>query len=450
MNTACFLTVVTLLAGSVMAGDVAVTVYNSNLGVVSETRELEFDNGIGRLAFRDVPSRIDVNSVRFEVVEADRNVAILEQNYAFDLVSPEKMYARYIDEEIELIDKEGKVHSGKLLAYGSGAVTLAQKNGQVKIILMANVTEVSFPSLPEGLITRPTLFWLYNSDQAGSLESRVSYQTSGMNWTAEYVGVLSQDEGILSVSGWASIDNQSGKSFKDATLKLVAGDISRAPAAEKRQAIGRMAPDMMALSGAGFEEKAFFEYHLYTLPRKSTVADKEIKQISLFEPASTPVDKVFVYRPERNPKQVEVALKFKNSSESGMGMPLPAGRVRLFKADDDGSMIMLGEDRISHTPKDEELNLKVGYAFDIAAEDRLMNQNRISKAVEERDYEVELRNHKQDDITVRVEKRLHGVWEMISSDLPHRRKDATTVLFDVPVKADETVVMKYKVRFTFK
>jgi hypothetical protein len=450
MNTKCFLFVFLMLAASALASDVAVTVYNGNLGVVSETRELEFDKGIGRLAFRDVPSRIDVNSVRFEVVEAKGYVAILEQNYAFDLVSPDKMYARYIDEEIELIDKEGKLHSGKLLAYGSGAVTLAVKSGKVKILLMSHITEVSFPSLPEGLITRPTLFWLYNSDRAGLLESRVSYQTSGMNWSAEYIGVLSEDENTLSVSGWASIDNQSGKSFQDATLKLVAGDISRAPAQEKGRLAARSAPEMMTMSGAGFEEKTFFEYHLYTLPRRSTVADKEIKQISLFEPASTPVDKVFVYRPERNPKQVEVALKFKNSSEAGIGMPLPAGRVRLFKADDDGSMILLGEDRISHTPKDEELNLKVGYAFDIAAEDRLMNQNRLSKSVEERDYEIELRNHKQEAVTVRVEKRLHGTWEMISSDLPYRRKDATTVLFEIPVKADETVVMKYQVRFTFK
>jgi len=438
-----------LLSVSALAGEVAVTVYNSNLGVISETRELEFEKGIGRLAFRDVPSRIDVNSVRFEVVETNHDVSILEQNYAFDLVSPDKMYARYIDEEIELIDKAGKLYSGRLLAYGSGAITLAEKSGRVKIILMANVTEVSFPALPDGLITRPTLFWLYNSDYSGSLESRVSYQTSGMNWVAEYVGVLSQDENTLSVSGWAAIDNQSGKSFEDATLKLMAGDISRAPQ-EKKHMVARGAPDMLTMSAQGFEEKAFFEYHLYTLPRKSTVADKEIKQISLFDPAVTPVDKIFVYRPERNPKKVEVALKFVNSSESGMGMALPAGRVRLFKADSDGSMVLLGEDRIDHTPKDEELNLKVGYAFDISAEDRLMNQNRISSQVEERDYEIELRNHKKDDITVRVEKRLHGVWEMVSSDLPHRRKDASTVLFDVPVKADETFILKFKVRFTFR
>jgi len=200
----------------------------------------------------------------------------------------------------------------------------------------------------------------------------------------------------------------------------------------------------------GFEEKAFFEYHLYTLPRKTTLADKEMKQISLFEPAETSVEKVFIYKPERNPKNVEVALKFQNSAQAGLGLPLPAGRVRLFKADDDGSLILLGEDWIEHTPKDEELNVKVGYAFDIAAEERLMDQTRISKQVEERDYEIELRNRKEQAITVEVEKKLYGFWEVIEANFAYTMKDANTLLFEIPVDAGETVVLKCKVRFTLR
>ncbi|MFQ6007383.1 MAG: DUF4139 domain-containing protein [Candidatus Zixiibacteriota bacterium] len=432
---------------TLLADEVAVTVYNSNLGVVSETRSLEFKRGVNRLAFRDVPSLIDASSVRFDVVDVGRNVAILEQNYAFDLVSPEQLYTKYVDNEIELLDKEGKLYTGTLLAYNSGAVTLREKTGRIKVVQLANITEVNFPSLPEGLITRPTLFWLYTSDFAGQLDCHVSYQTSGMNWTAEYVGVLSTDEKRLDLSGWASINNTSGKTYSDATLKLIAGDIHRA-----RKKMPPRFMESMALAGEaaakGFEEKAFFEYHMYTLPRKATLANNEIKQISLFEPAQAVVEKVFVYKPERNPKNVEVAVKFQNSAKAGLGLPLPAGRVRLFKADEDGSLILLGEDLIEHTPKDEELTLAVGYAFDIAAEERLMDQTRISKQVEERTYEIELRNRKEQAVTIEIEKKLYGFWEVVDSNFPYTKKDATTVLFKIPVGAGETVVVKFKVRFT--
>jgi hypothetical protein len=432
-----------------LANEIAVTVYNSNLGVVSETRRLQFQKGIHRLAYRDVPTLIDASSVRFTVAGSGHNVAILEQNYAFDLVSPEQLYTKYVDNEIELLDKEGKLYVGTLLAYNSGAVTLQEKSGRIKVVLLSNIVEVNFPSLPEGLITRPTLFWLYSSDYEGELDCRVGYQTSGLNWSAEYVGVLSSDEKKLDLSGWASINNTSGKTYTDATLKLVAGDIHRARPKKPPRFMKGLEVAGMA-SAEGFQEKAFFEYHLYTLPRSATLANNEIKQISLFEPATATVEKVFVYEPERNPTNVEVAIKFRNSTETGLGMPLPAGRVRLFKADDDGSLILLGEDMIEHTPKDEELNIKVGYAFDIAAEERLVDQTRISQQVEERTYEIELRNRKEQDVTIEVQKKLYGFWEVIDSSFPYARKDAYTLKFEIPVAAGETVVVKFKVRFTLR
>ncbi|HWR82299.1 MAG TPA: hypothetical protein VN285_03255 [Candidatus Deferrimicrobium sp.] len=435
--------------GLLLADDIAVTIYNGNLGVVSETRTLTFQQGIQRLAFTDVPTQIDASSVRFDVVGSGRNVTILEQNYAYDLVSPEQLYAKYVDADIELIDKDGRLYSGTLLAAGGGAVTLREKSGRVKIVLMGNVTEVNFPSLPEGLITRPTLFWLYSSNFGGNLDCRVSYQTTGMTWTAEYVGVLSSDEKSLGVSGWSSINNTCGKTYTDATLKLVAGDIHRATREMPPRFMKGLAMAEEA-AGAGFEEKAFFEYHLYTLPRKATLANNEIKQISLFEPAQTAVDKIFVYKPERSQKQVEVALKFRNSTQAGLGLPLPAGRVRLFKADDDGFLILLGEDRIEHTAKDEELTLQVGYAFDIAAEERLMNQTQVSQQVQDLDYEIELRNHKTEAVTIRVEKKLYGFWEILQSSYAYTKKDASTVVFEIPVGSGETFVLKYRVRFTHR
>ncbi len=437
-----------ILPAMSFADDVAVTVYNSNLGVVSESRTLPFQKGTHQTQFRDVPDQIDPASVRFEVTGSGHDVSILEQNYAFDLVNTAKLYDRYVDHDISLIDKDGKVLTGKLLAADNNAITLMSAGGVVTIVQLDNVAETSLPELPDGLITQPTLFWLYNSDFTGDLDCRVSYQTAQMDWSAEYVGLLSSDEKNLDLSGWASITNRTSKTFADATLKLVAGDISRAPSAKGPSPRLSATSDMMAKE-AGFQEKSFFEYHLYTLPRKATLASNEVKQISLFEPASTAVKKQYLFRPDRNDKQVEVTLNFVNSEKAGLGMPLPAGRVRLFKTDTDGSLVLLGEAQINHTPRDEELDLQVGYAFDIAAEERLMDQTQVSTRVKEFSYEEELRNRKEEDVTVKVEKLMYNSWEILESSIPYTKKDAHTVDFEVPVKAGETVVLSYKIRVTY-
>ena len=434
-----------ILPATLMADDLAVTVYNNNLGVVNETRSLEFKKGINRLEFKDVPSAIDASSVRFDIVGGG-DVTILEQNYAYDLVSPDQLYKKYVDREIELIDKDGRLYAGMLLAANAGAVTLKEISGRVKVILLENITEVNFPELPEGLITRPTLFWRYNSGIDGKRDAIVSYQTASMSWSAEYVGFLDSEEKTLGLSGWASITNNSGKTYKDATLRLVAGDIHRAQQPSFRGGRSDMMMEAKSLSTAGFEEKAFFEYHLYTLPRKATLANREEKQISLFEPAETGVKKQYTYNPDRDNDRVSVKIVFTNSKQAGLGQPLPAGRVRLFKADDDGTLILLGEDFVEHTPSDEEVKLTVGKAFDIVAEQRLMDQQRISQRVEEQSWEVELRNRKDEAITVKVEKNLWGDWTLLNSSLTGTKKDVNTLLFDVPVPAQDTTVLSFRVR----
>lgn len=432
-----------------VADEIAVTIYNSNLGVISETRSLKFEKGTHRIAFKDVPSAIDASSVRFELVNSNKHLSILEQNYAYDLVNSSQMYRKYIDEKIELVDKNGNMFSGILLASDRDAVTLMDESGRIKILLMNQITEVNFPVLPEGLITRPTLFWQYLSDFKGTADCNISYQTSGMNWTAEFVGLLSADDKELDISGWASIHNQSGKTYKDATLKLIAGDINRVQGAKYRSPSMKMMTTSMD-AAAGFEEKSFFEYHMYTLPRKATVADKENKQISLFEPAKTSAKKIFLYKPDVNPNKVEVALKFTNSKEFGLGMPLPAGRFRLFKADDDGSKILLGEDRIDHTPKDENVSIKVGYAFDLSAEQKVMGKKRISSNVEDQEFEIILKNHKDTDVTIEIEKKLHGYWEIIEADFEFDKKDASTIRFKQKIEKNGSKTIKFKVRFSYR
>jgi hypothetical protein len=438
-----------LIAVVVSADDVAVTVYNGNLGVVREMRTLEFTKGNGKLSFIDVPSQIDPTSVGFEVKDKTGSVAILEQNYAYDLVSAEKIYGKYIDKEIELIDKSGKVYGGILLSYSGGAVVLKDKSEKIQILRLDEIINTNFPDLPEGLITRPTLFWLYNSNFTGKAACDVSYQTAGLNWTAEYVGILSDDEKNIDLTGWSSITNNSGATFKEATLKLVAGDINRIqePRMQRLYKGAEMALDASA-TGAGFEEKEFFEYHLYTLPRRATLADNEIKQISLFDPSQSKVDKKYYFEPEINSEKVSVKLNFINSQEDGLGIPLPAGRARIFKADTDGSMILLGEDRIKHTPKDEKVQLNIGYAFDISAGQKVLNYERITDRVEERTFEISVRNHKKEDITVTVKKRLYGDWTISRNNFDYVKEDANTAVFTIPVKANDKALLNFTARTT--
>jgi hypothetical protein len=439
-----------MLAAGVVADDLAVTVYNSNLGVVSETRTLLFEKGTGQLQFRDVPALIDPGSVRFEIMSSGRNISILEQNYAYDLVRPQQMFLKYLDQKIELMDDDGRIITGELLSSDSKSVVLKESSGKIKIINLDKISEVNFPALPDGLITRPTLFWLYSSDFSGQAACRVGYQTSGLGWDAEYIGVLNEVEDRIHLSGWASIQNASGKTYEDAKLKLVAGDIQRA---QKGPSFELGASDMMVRGGrageVSFDEKAFFEYHLYTLPRSATLANNEKKQISLFEPSEADVEKILIYRPDRKADQVDVLVKFRNSNEAGLGMPLPAGRVRIFKADDDGSLILLGEDNIKHTPRDEDIKLTVGTAFDVSASQTLVDQTRLSKQVEERTFEIELRNHKKTDVSVQVEKLLPGDWEIVESSAEYKKKDAYTILFELPVPASGKAKVIFKVRFTY-
>jgi hypothetical protein len=437
-------------AAGATADDIAVTVYNSNLGVISETRTLQFKEGVSRLEFSDVPSRIDPNSVTFEISDEGKNASLLEQNYSYDVVNPGKMYQKYVDKPIELISEDGQVYSGTLLSQQSGVLTLQQPTGEVNILPLEHIAEIKFPVLPEGLITRPTLFWLVRSDFTGEVPCQVGYQTAGLSWEAEYVGLLNSDETELELSGWSSIDNRSGKTYKDAQLKLIAGDIHRAKKARVPSATGRTMEMIAPSISAGFEEKEFFEYHMYTLPRKATVADNEKKQISLFDPGQTEVEKIYLYEPDKDADRVSVAVKFVNSEKAGLGMPLPAGRVRVFKADTDGSRILLGEDLIEHTPRNEEVKLTVGYAFDIIGEQTMANQTRISSSVEEQTWEIELRNRKTEPITVAVEKKLYGFWEILESNFEYKKKDANTVAWSVPVPADSTATVQMKVRFTHR
>lgn len=449
-NIILTLTTIVLAASFVAAEDISLTVYNSDLGVVREVRSLSFEQGSGRIGFTDVASRIDPTSVSFELADSTLAVEILEQNYAYDLVSPEKIYRKYVDSKIDIITEKGDLFSGTLLSFSGGYLVIKSADGRIKTISQGMVRDVTFPKLPEGLITRPTLFWLYNSSLTGTADAIVSYQTTGIKWQAEYVGILDREDKMLDLTGWVSIDNRSGKTYRDAKLKVIAGDIHRV---EKKRGYARdgiMEMSMMAPKmAAGFEEKAFFEYHMYTLPRKATLANNEIKQISMFEPAKAKVKKELRYRADPGQKAVMVYIKTKNSEEVGLGMPLPAGRVRIFKADDDGALILLGEDRIGHTPRNEEVKLTIGRAFDVVGETTQVSRRKISDKVNETDYRIELRNQKDEAVTVVIYKGLGGFWEITNSTIDYHKKSATEVEWTLDIEPGGKSIIDYTVRVTY-
>lgn len=443
------LTLLALTASGVQA-EVAITVYNQDLGLVRDRRDLEFKNGEFELKYTDIPSQIDPTSVHFKLLDNPDAAMLLEQNYQYDLVSAAKILEKFIDSEIEVTavaGDQGKFYSGRLLASDGSNITLLTNDGGVKVIELKWVSDISFAELPEGLITRPTLVWKLASDVSGSQSTEVSYLTRRIKWHAEYVAVVSPDDKALDLSGWVSIDNRSGATYDDAKLKLIAGDVNvLRPEIPPSLAKGRMETLAVADAGAGFEEKAFFEYHLYTLPRRTTIADNETKQIALFDPATTPVDKTFVYEGRRYPKDVRIILEFTNSKERGLGMPLPAGKVRVMKRDTDGLLEFIGEDKIDHTPKDEELSVYLGNAFDIVGERKVTDRRKITETMTEETIEVELRNHKDEDITVKVVERMGRFWEIRNASHEYSEEDASTVEFLIPVEADGEATLSYVAR----
>jgi hypothetical protein len=431
------------LAAAVLAQNpqVRVTVYNNNLALVHETRQMDLPKPSGICSYRDVAAYIDPTSVHFKSVSNAAAVRVLEQNFEYDLVSAEKILQRYLDQNVRLMPKQGAPIEGKLLSVGGNVVVQGADNS-IRILNNSEIVSTDLPKLPEGLITRPTLIWQIQNNGPASQLVEVSYLTSGMSWHAEYVGVLDANDQNMDLNAWVSIDNNCGATYKDAKLLLVAGDVHRAapPVGIMRKSIQM---EMMA-AAPDFEEKEFFEYHLYTLTRTATLKDHQQKQVELFPAARTPVTKEYTYDGARNQKKVNVTITFKNKKEAGLGIALPAGKVRLYKPEGE-AQVLVGEDNIDHTPRDEEVRLKVGDAFDIVGERQQMSYRQVGDRASEEKVKISLRNHKDAAITVIVVEHLGGDWKITESALQYKKKDANTAEWRVPVAANGEANLEYTV-----
>ncbi len=448
------LLMIVLFGACSFAGDFSLTVYNQDISLVKQKESFNFLKGTQEISLQGVPSRIDPTSVHFKPLKDANKIALLEQNYRYDLVSPSKIFERYLDHKIQLTTKGDKFYEGSLLSFNEGQIVI--KNGGLSIVRVDEIRDYQFPDLPEGLLTKPTLVWLVESGIRGRRDCEVSYLTKGLNWHAEYVAVVDQEDKNLELSGWVSLDNRSGATYENAKLKLIAGDVHLVEAYPARLA------DMEGLGRPSkavpqFEERAFFEYHLYTMTRPTTLKDKETKQLSLFPAASTPVKKIYTFesrgyypraRGGRDQK-VAVTLEFTNAQKQGLGIPLPEGKIRVYKADRDGSLEFIGEDKIDHTPKDEKVRVFVGNAFDIVGERAQKERKELAPKLVDETYEIKLRNHKEEKVEVVVVEHFYRSrdWEIIESNYTYTKKDAWTVEFVIPVKPDGESILEYKVRY---
>ena len=430
--------------------EVAVTIYNNNRALVREIREVTLKKGIQTLEFDSVASQIDPTSVLPKFLSDAAKIRVLEQNFDFDLVSTDKLLTKYIGKDIEIErtgeDKRAKLKGMLLSVYGGMVVQTDNK------IVINPRGEVSLSKLPEGLRLKPTLVWLVESEVSGNKKMEVSYQTGGISWSADYVLVTNEKDTMADITGWVTISNMSGATFEDAKLKLIAGDVNMiAPRKQARMQNDLAAGMVMAPQTAApsFQEKSFFEYHMYELQRKSTIKNNEIKQIEFVTASNVPIKKVFTFNGVQNGTKVTINLEFKNSKENNIGMPLPKGRVRVSKYDGD-SMEFIGEDYIDHTPKDAKISLKIGDAFDITGERQQTNYKSASKSAEE-SYKITVKNSKDTSVDVNIVEPMNrwNEWKIIESSAKFSKKDSRTaeVLINVPANSEKTVT--YTVRYTW-
>jgi hypothetical protein len=444
---------------------VNITVYNSNLGLVRETRRLTLPNGRIALRFADVTALIRPETVHLASLTAPSSLRILEQNYQYDLLNPAKLLDKFVGKEITLVLRHYQNNTesfepvqATLLSNNGGQVW--RINGQI-VINPTNISEMRFSDLPKNLVATPTLVWDVENRESASQGIEASYLTGGMNWRADYVLLVNADDTKGDLQGWVTLTNGSGATFEDARLQLVAGDVNRVSDQRNFALAGAMAK-RDAASESQFQEQGFFEYHLYTLQRPTTIRDNETKQVSLLEAAGFDVKKEFVLNGQRyyytgynNPGQpikekVGVYIQFRNSQQNKLGMPMPAGTIRLYKKDDKGNQQFIGEDKIDHTPKDENVRVKVGDAFDIVAERKQTDYRVVVTGhLYEYAYEIKIRNHKDGPVTVVVNEPIGGDWEVVSSTFKAEKTAAFAAQFQVPVAKDGEATLAYRVRVKY-
>jgi len=439
----------------------AVTIYNVNLALVKDQRQARLPLGRSELRFMDVASQVIPTSVHITSLVSSDSLQVIEQNYEYDLLNPQKLLDKYVGRELKLYSKNPYTEREEVLQ-----ATLLSNNGGPIFRIGDEITfghpgRVIFPGVPENLISKPTLVWLLENTLEKPQVIETSYLTNGVNWRADYVVTLNAKDDMTDLSGWVTIDNKSGTTYTDAKLKLVAGDVNRVKEdLGYRDKTLRYAKAEAAPAAQQFREEEFFEYHIYTLQRSATLRDNQTKQISLITADRIPVRKELLYKGQNYyyynrfadqiaNQKVGVFIEIQNKKENRLGIPLPKGTVRVYKHDNEGSLQFVGEDTIDHTPKDEKVRVKLGNAFDVVGTTKQTDWKKIASDTYESAFEISLRNHKKEDIVVKVVEPVPGDWTMISSSHPYKKAEAFAAEFSVPVQKDGETKLTYRVRMRY-
>jgi len=435
--------------------DVAITIYNGNLGLVRDVREARLPAGQSDVQFMDVATLIDPTTVHLKSLSDPAGLKILEQNYEYDLLSSQKLMEKYVGKKVRLYTGDGTYNDATLLTTNGPVYEI---NGQIHL---GHYGRLVLPSLPDTLVATPTLVWLLRNQTERPQRIEASYLTGGITWKADYVLVLNPADDRADLTGWVTIDNKSGATYGNAALKLVAGDVNRAEDFRRAAQMRDLAAKAVASEASReFAAEGFFEYHLYTLDGRTTIKDNQTKQLSLLSATDVPIQKHLIYYgaqeyyrnaygvPVSNQK-VGVYLEIQNAKANRLGVPLPKGKIRVYKADSSGSQQFVGEDWIDHTPENERVKIKMGNAFDVIGERTQKDWRKVADHLYEVEWEIALRNHKKADQTVTVIEPVPGDWQVLSSTHRFDKIESHTLKYDIPVPKEGAAKLVYRLRIRY-
>ena len=442
--------------------EVAVTIYNEQLALVKDSRKIKLDNGFNRLAFREVSAQMRPETALLRSINHPNGFYLIEQNFDFDLLTPQKLLEKYVGKKVRVV----RTHPTSGEERTEEAEVLSVNNGVV--LRIGNRIETGYPGriiydeVPENLRDRPTLVISLESGTSNEQDLQLSYLTGGLTWKADYVAELDESDRFVDLTGWVTLTNNSGATYKNAKLQLVAGDVNQV-----RQEMNFRQRDMMGraniakAAAPAMVEEGLFEYHLYTLQRPTTISNNQTKQVSLLSATKIPIIKQFLLRGQDyyyrssygqigQKLKVGVFVEFENKETSNLGMPLPKGVVRVYKNDQSGNAQFVGEDRIDHTPKNEEVKLKLGDAFDVTADKKQTNFKKATAIgkynyVHTASFEIVLKNAKAEEVVVLVREPIPGDWKMQKENHEHEKVSSSTAEWKIKVPAEGKATLNYEV-----
>lgn len=443
--------------------NIAVTIYNSDLALVKDQRKIKLDTGTSLLALRDVSAQIRPETAFLRSLNG--SLSVLEQNFEYDLLTPQKLLEKFVGKFVSVI----KTNPATGVETSEKAQVLAANNGVV--LKMGDRIETGIPGrivysdVPENLRDRPTLVVQLNNKSSNEQNVELSYLTGGLAWKADYVAELSANEDKLDLSGWVTLSNSSGATYRDAKLQLVAGDVNRVYEEHPMMMESSVRMKTMDMAAAPMAQESLLEYHLYTLDRPTTIAENQTKQVALLSATGVPVRKGLVLRGADHYYQssysdlgqkmkVGVFVEFDNKESAKLGMPLPKGIMRVYKKDSAGNAQFIGEDRIDHTPKNESVKLKLGEAFDVTADKKQTDFKKLPNPAKgnsafESAYEIVLKNAKKERVTVTVQEPIPGDWKIVDASHPSVKATSNTAVWKIDIPAEGKTTLTYRVHVKY-